>query len=83
MLLPDEVALLKRTELCGVLCGTSTALSLETACDFCCEQGLAELHGEDFRLTSLGGDVARKLIAEGVVGTVWLQRSPLDVLRGS
>lgn len=83
VLLRDEVALLKLTSTQSVVSGTGGTLSQDGACDFCCQQGLGERQGEDFRLTPWGDCIARKLIRDGSVGAVWLLESQLDVLRAN
>ncbi|AMV19581.1 hypothetical protein [Planctomyces sp. SH-PL14] len=80
VLLPDEVALLKRSALQGGLCGTHEDLSQEAAFEFFCEQGLAELRANGLRLTSWGNQVARELVEDGNVGVVRLRPSVLAAL---
>jgi len=82
VLLRDEVALLKQSAAGGVVGGTERTLAQQIVCDYFCAEGLAERSGDDFRLTSWGDRLARKLIADGAAGTVWLLQSELDVLRG-
>jgi hypothetical protein len=76
VLLSEEVALLKQAALQSVAMRTRNALG----CEFLCEQGLVERRDERLRLTAIGHRVARKLIADSATGTVWLQRSQMEVL---
>lgn len=80
VLLSDEVSLLKQAALQSVVTRSGNALGREVACAFLCEQGLVERRDEGLRLTAIGHRIARKLIADGAAGTVWLQRAQLDVL---
>lgn len=80
VLLPDEVALLKQAAFQSVAMRTGNALGHAVGGAFLCEHGLVERRDEGLRLTAIGHRVARKLIADSATGTVWLQRSQMEVL---
>jgi len=80
VLLSDEVALLKFAATQGALRRTGETLGHEIACDFFCQSGLADLEGDQVRLTAFGQRLARRLISTSAAGTVSIPPALLDAL---
>lgn len=80
VLLPDEVALLKRAATQGSVTRSGPTLGHDIACDFFCETGLAEPDGDHIRLTHLGQRVANAFLCAGVSGTASISRCVLIAL---
>jgi len=80
VLLRDEVAILKLAVTQGAVSRIGPTLGHEIACDFLCENGLAEPDGDDVRLTQVGQRVAETLLCAGVIGTASISLGVLDAL---
>lgn len=80
VLLADEVALLKFVATQEAVNRTGPTLSHEITCDFFCQVGLAELDGEQIRLTQVGQRVANTLLCAGVSTTALISPCVLRVL---
>lgn len=67
VLLPDEVALLKRVASNGIIDVSGVTVSEECACEYLCGSGFAELREDELRLTAEGRELARCFMLSGAV----------------
>ncbi|WP_075091251.1 hypothetical protein [Planctomyces sp. SH-PL14] len=80
VLLADEVTLLKGARRSGRLSRYGSTLGHDVACDFFCEAGVTDDHGDELRLTKFGTRLVDHLWDTGAAGTVVVSQAVLEAL---